>query len=238
MRHRNAVDVRLGDLRELADHVADLVGGDVLALPAERVAQAVDEVDAPVGVLALHVARAEPEVALFEDVLDHALVACGLVVEVALEHGVRGGGVEFVEDFAGFAVAAGDGEAGGVAEDVFGDDVDLHADFFGGVLEAPEEAAAADGVCAEGPAVVVEGGAEAVGGGVELVDYGDVEAGAEGFPYVGAHAVAPGHGHDVGSFEGVGGGVDEVAAEFADVLDYGGFVGGDFRPESLVAEFA
>lgn len=143
-----------------------------------------------------------------------------------------------MQDFAGLAVGAADREASGCAEDVFCDNVDLHADFFVAVGEVPEKAAAADGVCAEGPAVEIKTGAKAVGRGVEFVDDGNVEALAEGFPHVGPHAVAPCHGHVVGAFEGVNGRVDKVAAEFADVLNYRCVAGGDFGPEGLVAEFA
>ena len=74
VRDEDAVDVRLGDLRVLAHHVADFVGGDILRVPAESVAEAVDEVDAPVGVLAVHVAGAEPHVVLGEDVAHEAFL--------------------------------------------------------------------------------------------------------------------------------------------------------------------
>ena len=87
---------------------------------------------------------------------------------------------------------------------------------------------------------MVEGAAETVCCGVEFVDDGDVEALAEGFPDVGAHAVAPGHVELVGCVEGVGAGrgVDEVAAEFADVLEDVGLGGVDLGPKGAVGEFA
>ena len=106
------------------------------------------------------------------------------------------------------------------------------------VGEVPEGAADGDGVAAEGAVVGVEGAAHAVGGGVELVDAVDAEAPAEGLPDVGAHAVAPGHGGAVLFVERGGRGVDEVAAEFADVLDDVAFGGAHFGPEGLVAKFA
>ena len=67
-----------------------------------------------------------------------------------------------------------------------------------------------------------------------------MEALAEGFPDVRAHAVAPGHVQLVGGVEGVGArrSVDEVAAEFADVLEDVGLGGVDLGPEGAVRELA
>ena len=53
----DAVDVCLEDVRGGAEDGGDFVGGDVLALPAERVADAVGEEEAAFGVLAEEVAR-------------------------------------------------------------------------------------------------------------------------------------------------------------------------------------
>jgi len=164
----HADDVGLGDVRVAAEDVGDLVGRHVLGLPAEGVAEAVDEVDAAVGVLALHVAGQEPGVAGREEVRGPALVGRGRVVVVALEIGFFEGWVgEAVHDLAGLAGRDFDGEAGGwVARDFLRVDVHAHALLVGGVEPVPDGAALADGVDAKGPRVVVEGAAEPVGGGV------------------------------------------------------------------------
>ena len=64
----DAVDIGLVDAGKAADDLGDLGGRDVLALPAERVADAVDEIEIAVGVLAHEIAGAEPGIALLEHV--------------------------------------------------------------------------------------------------------------------------------------------------------------------------
>src|SRR5205823_5591871 len=67
-RHLHAVHVRLRDPGRAAEDVGDLLRGDVLALPAEGVADAIDEVVVAVGVLAQQIPGAEPGVAAREGV--------------------------------------------------------------------------------------------------------------------------------------------------------------------------
>ena len=55
------------------------------------------------------------------------------------------------------------------------------------------------------------------------MDDWDIESLAKTFPNVGTHAVSPRHGDVVGGFERVRRGVEEVAAEFTDVLEVCGF---------------
>lgn len=62
------------------------------------------------------------------------------------------------------------------------------------------------------------------------MDDGDLESCSETFPDIGSHAVTPRHLDAVGGFERVGRSVEEVAAEFADVLEVCGFRGVDFGP--------
>jgi hypothetical protein len=69
------------------------------------------------------------------------------------------------------------------------------------------------------------------------VDDWDVEAFAETLPHVSAHAVAPGHPNLVLPLQRVRRGIDQIAAELADVLKDGGLAGGDFRPECALREF-
>ena len=62
------------DPRRVRQALFDLGGGDVLALPAEGVADPVDEVEIAVGILTHQVAGAEPTVAALEDVGENFLL--------------------------------------------------------------------------------------------------------------------------------------------------------------------
>src|SRR5687767_7357514 len=67
--HAHAIDVRLLDAGENGQRLRNLGGGDVLPLPAEGVADAIDEIEVAEGVLPHEVAGPEPPVALFKDVV-------------------------------------------------------------------------------------------------------------------------------------------------------------------------
>src|SRR6266581_2753565 len=63
----HAIDVGFPDGGEGADRLRDLRGRDVLALPAERVADTVDEIEVAVRVPSHEVTGAKPRVARLED---------------------------------------------------------------------------------------------------------------------------------------------------------------------------
>ena len=79
----HAVHGDLGHARRVADDLGDLGGGHVLALPAERVAHAVDEIVVPERVAHEQVARAEEAVALAKHVAQQLLFRLLLVAQVA-----------------------------------------------------------------------------------------------------------------------------------------------------------
>ena len=91
-RHVDAVDIGVLHAVEGADRFRDLGGRDVLALPAEGVADAVDEIEIAVRVLAHQVAGAEPDVAFLEHVAQDLLLGLRLG-RIALEAGRRLRGV-------------------------------------------------------------------------------------------------------------------------------------------------
>lgn len=218
-RHRHAVDVRLRHAGDAAQTLGDLGGRDVLALPAERVAEAIHEVPLPVVVSPQRVARPVVHVALPEDVLREALLRRAGGPPVALE-GVLVGDRD--EELAALVVGAAAREArGGVAPDVAGLVVDGDGDVDVVHEAAQDEAVVADAGAGEGTGVVVDQREHALGGVEELGDLGDVEAGFEFFPHVGAEAVAVAAAEVVGALEGVRGRVDEVAGCFADVDEEG-----------------
>ena len=75
-RHAHAVDVRFGDAGKCRDRRGDFRGRDVLALPAEGVADPVDEIEKAACVPAHQIAGAKPGVARREHVAQDLLLAC------------------------------------------------------------------------------------------------------------------------------------------------------------------
>src|SRR5262245_59817062 len=71
--HRDAVDVGLKRTVEGADRLFDFGGGHVFALPAKGVADAVDEIEIAVRILAHEVAGSEPHVAFLDHVVQYFL---------------------------------------------------------------------------------------------------------------------------------------------------------------------
>src|SRR5256885_16350507 len=73
-RHGNCVDHRIAHARAGAEDGGDLAGGDVLALPAEGVAHAIDEIEKPLIVLAHQIAGAVPGIPLGKDIAEDFLL--------------------------------------------------------------------------------------------------------------------------------------------------------------------
>src|SRR5206468_6525888 len=92
------------------DRVVHLARRDVLALPAERVADPVDEMEVALFIAQHEIARAEPGIAFGKDVAQHLLLGLGRV-GVTLE-GAAGaiGGADAPDRLADLAMAAGDAE--------------------------------------------------------------------------------------------------------------------------------
>src|SRR5262249_21495294 len=146
-----------------------LVGGDVLALPAEGVADPVDEIEVAVGVDAHQVAGGEPGVALLEDVVQDLLLGRGLVdVAGVLRAGVA---ADLADAPAAWPAPAPDPQAVGPADRLLALDVELD--------DADVEAAAQPLRRASHrpfPAIEVEQADVAFGRAVELQDLRDLEA--------------------------------------------------------------
>lgn len=235
-RQRDAVHGRLADAGVPAQDLGDLGRAHVLALPAESVAEPVEEEPAAVGVAAERVARAVVAVALPEDVV-HVLLGRGLLVPVVPRERGRDGRRLADEDLAADVVGHARGEARlAVAHDVprVRVDGDGHQD----AVEPPaaDEPVVADAVGAEVAARRVVEGQDALGRVEELVDGLDAEALAEGDPDVGAQAVAVDGAHVVLPVEGRGGRREEVPQRLADVDEPRGPRGAGVVPEARGAE--
>src|SRR5262249_29483468 len=75
----DAVDIGVSDTRKQIDRFRNLGGGDVLALPTEGVADAIDKIKEAVRVLPHQVAGAKPEVPRREDVAQDLLLSLAIV---------------------------------------------------------------------------------------------------------------------------------------------------------------
>ena len=80
----DAIDIGFRDAGHAAERLGHFAGGDILALPAEGVADAVDEIEIAMLVAPHQVAGAKPDIARVEDVAQHLLLAFRLV-GIALE---------------------------------------------------------------------------------------------------------------------------------------------------------
>src|SRR5947209_18201047 len=107
----HAVDGRLQHAGKSRDGLGDFGGRDVLALPAKRIADAIDEIEITALVLLHEIAGAEPGVTFAEHVAQNLLVGGGLI-SIAVEPVRRLLGIvqNLAEDFAGFARCAFDAE--------------------------------------------------------------------------------------------------------------------------------
>eukprot|EP00754_Rhynchopus_humris_P040055 Rhum_TRINITY_DN23106_c0_g1::Rhum_TRINITY_DN23106_c0_g1_i1::g.177172::m.177172 len=220
-RHLHAVDGGLEDARVRGEHLGDLHGRHVLALPPECVADAVDEVREAV-LAAQQIAGAEVRVALLEDVAEHLLLS-GLLARVALEVGRGALGRGDVRDrrdqLAGCAVRDDDAVARlRVAHGLLVLDVELHDVHRLQRLE--DGTRLADGTLAGVVLAVVEGEGVALRGSVELADLRDVVPALEVVPDLRAKTVADGNPEAVLLLCRVGLRSQEVPAQLADVLHH------------------
>ena len=247
MRHLDAEDVGVQDGRMPAERLRHFGRGDVFRAPPEGVADAVDEEEAALRIPADEVARAEPRVALLEDVAQDLAVGGFFVVEVALEVLLDVRGVELVQELAGLAARhlAAEALVLRIPRWHFGFEVNFDDGGGGAEEEADDAPCTSDGACGERVGAHVPGRRGGFRRGVEFGNRVDGEAFLEAFPYVWAKAVAKRDSHRVllvQIFSRVG--VDlrrrgkQVAAGFADVLDHRAFGGTHLGPKGLVGEFA
>src|SRR5216117_393493 len=224
-RHRHAVHVRLRHPGGAGEQVGDLLRGDVLALPAEGVADAIDEVVVAIGVLAQQVPGAEPGVAAREGVA-HELPLARRAVGVAV---VLHGAADLAEELARLARRACDAEAVRTAYERAAGEVEAREP--DGVLE--QRVRLADGADAS---VGVVQGHVALRRAVHLDDACDAEALPEGCPDVGAEAGARGDAQAVVAVARCGWEAEEVAAELAHVDEGDRLVPADVVEECARAE--
>ena len=114
--YANTVDSRVLDTGKCRNGRCDLGRGHVLALPAERVADPVDEIEKSGFVHAHEIAGAKPGVARLEYIAKDLLLgvlALGVTFEYAA--GLRGVPRDLADRFAGFVDLAADAEAAGAA---------------------------------------------------------------------------------------------------------------------------
>ena len=186
--HFDAVDIGLPHVVELSDRFLDLGGRDVLALPSEGVADAVDEIEIAVLILAHQVAGAEPDVALLEHVAQDLTVAL-VLAGIALES--LPGGFEdlqdLADDLARLVGPAFDAKTTLVADRLLA--LHIEADDLGGEAAGNPPRQPADGAFL---ALEIEQRNIAFGRGVELDDLRDLEAPLEFRPDIGAQPVAAG----------------------------------------------
>lgn len=259
---RDAIDVCLLDAREDRDGLGDLVRRHVLALPAERVTDAIGKVEKVVLPLE-EVTRPEVAVALDKDVGRDLLVRAALVGVIAskLAHRIRI--VDESEELAHLAILALDAQAVRTANQLLRLNVELddphrvqlaaeheqrqkkpQAKVSTGAKKRNEERWVPHqrAEMPDGPAALadernaIEETGVAFGRGVKLADLWDAKARLELFPDVRAKAVADGDAQIVLVLAGDRVGREEVAAELADVLEHGRLALDNVLHEVLGAE--
>src|SRR2546422_173597 len=211
----HAVDVDRLDAGKGADRFRHLRSRDVLTLPAEGVADTVDEIEIAVRVPSHEVTGAKPRVARLEDAAQDLALGV-LLARVPLESpaGVRRLLEHLTDRLADFVRRAAHAEARLVADGLVPGDVESHQG--SGESMREERGDAPDG---PGLALDVDHRHVALGRGVELQDLRNAEAGVEVVPDIGPQPVAAGQPDPVLRLVGRALRVDEIAAELADVLE-------------------
>src|SRR3989441_1074744 len=211
----HAVDVGRLDGGKGANRFRHLRGRDVLALPAEGVADTVDEIEVAVRVPSHEVTGAKPRVPRLEDAAQDLALGV-LLARVPLESpaGVRRLLEHRADRLADFVRRAAHAEACLVADGLVPGDVESHQG--GGESMREERGDAPDG---PGLALDVDHRHVALGRGVELQDLRNAEADLEVVPDVGPQPVAAGQPDPVLRVVGRALRVDEIPAELPDVLE-------------------
>ena len=226
-RHADSVNHRIAHARAGGDDGGDLAGGDVLALPAEGVANAIDEIEKPLIVLAHQIAGAVPGIALGKDIAQYLLLR-RLRIRVAFEAPAvpsprprqRADGLA---DFIGRAPQAVPGLVahGSARFGVEFDEGHRHA-------MRQERRDPADGAGA--PFAVVQGEA-AFGRGVILQDLRNAEASLELLPHLRPQAVAAAQPERVARLLRLRRARQQIPAQLTDVLEERAALSHDVLPE-------
>src|SRR5689334_23335242 len=195
-RNRNPIDAHIGDSGETLDHRGHFRGRCIFALPAEGIADAIDEMEIALLVLAHEIASPEPDVARREHITQE-LVLGRLPVRVSLEASRVGGTVGDAADrLAYFAGPATDAAAAIIAQR--DSSLDVVADQCHGRAMRQERRDAADGAR---PALVIEQGDVAFGRRIEFEDARKLKAFLEIGPDVATQPIAAGQPDTVRALE-------------------------------------
>src|SRR6516225_7327609 len=208
------------------DHLRDLGGGHVLTLPAEGVADAIDEVEEALLVLAHEIAGAIPGVSGREHIAQD-LAGGGRLIGVALE--VRGTifGEDLAERFAWLLWGAAHAAPRGVARGRLRFEIELHQRHRQAMRE--EGWNASDRARA---ALAVVEREVAFSRGVILEDLRNAEAPLELAPHIAAQPVAAGEAQRVLRLLRLRRARQQIAAQFADVLEHGAAFSDHILPEA------
>src|SRR6185437_9154123 len=183
--HLDAVHHGLAHVGAALQRCGDFGGGNVLALPTEGVADAIDEVEEAALVLAHEIATAIPGVAWLEDVAQHLLLR-GLRVRIALVlPGASLGARDLADGLADFARGHAPAVSGGLTPHPGGVCVAANQRDAQPMREKGRNAADR-----AGSTLAVVQREIGFGRGVVLEDLGNTKALLKGEPYVAAQAVA------------------------------------------------
>ena len=226
-RNRHAVDVGLLDARKRAERHRHLGGRDVLALPAERVADAVDEIEIASLVPSHQIAGTKPGVAGCEHVPQDLLLG-GIDAGVALEPAgdVRRAADDLADRFADFVRSTANAKALLVSDGLFTSGVEPDQRRRESMGEKGWDAANRAGFALE-----IEERDVALGRGVELENPGNAETVLEVVPDVGPQPVTAAHPEPVPGLVRLRLRVQQIAAKLADVLEQRALPPDDVWPE-------
>src|SRR5471032_2171028 len=138
----HAIDVRVLHTGEDIDRLSHFGGRHVLAFPAECIADAIDEIEISVLVLAHEIAGAEPGVALLEHVAQNlVLILAGGGVALEAVSRLRRLVDDLADDLAGFVWRAANAESVGIAHRLLSLHVESHNSGRKPVCDEPRNAA-------------------------------------------------------------------------------------------------
>ena len=225
--HGHAIDIDRFHAGRAGRSGRDFGGGDILALPAEGVADAVHKIEKALCVLAHQVAAAYPGITRREHIAQDLLLGGGRV-GIALKTGRAA--CDLADGLAAFAACHGAAQTIRAAFGKAGFIVELHDGC--GKTVCQERRDAADGAGAAFDIVERE---IAFGGGIEFQDLWDGEAVLEDFPHIARQPIADRQAQSV--FRHLTFAGQQIAAQFADILEDGGAAVGHIAPEGAGGEF-
>src|SRR5713226_2579294 len=214
-RNGNPVDVGLGDGRKRGDRLRHFRGRHVLTLPAERVAEAVDEIKIAVRVPAHQVARCEPRIALLEHVAKDLLFGfrpAGVAVETTAR--ARYALADSADRLPDLVRRAANAKSPFVAHGMTRFDVELYQ--CGGKAMRQEGGNVPDRARL---ALDIEQRNVAFGRSVEFQDLRDAEPGLELVPYVRLQPVTAAKPDSVLGLARMRRGIHQISAKLADILE-------------------